>query len=75
MHHDVELNALGLRCPLPLLRTKELLRTIDPGQVLMVVADDPQAPRDIELYVTKAGHTLVLTTPMDKGQAFYIQKR
>lgn len=74
MHHDAELNALGLRCPMPLLRTKEFLRTIGTGQVLMVVADDPQAPRDIEIYVSKAGHTLVLSTPMEKGIAFYIKK-
>lgn len=74
MHYDVELDGRGLRCPLPLLRTKDLLRKLTPGDVLRVVADDPQAPRDFEVFANRGGHDLVAQAHEGGVFIFYIRR-
>lgn len=44
--HDFDLDARGLNCPLPILRTKKALNTMTSGQVLKVLATDPGSVRD-----------------------------
>jgi tRNA 2-thiouridine synthesizing protein A len=46
-------------CPIPVLRTKEALKTLAPGVLLEVVTKDPMAPVDIPAAVHKAGAVLV----------------
>ncbi|HEX9432264.1 MAG TPA: sulfurtransferase TusA family protein, partial [Burkholderiales bacterium] len=41
MNFDKELDARGLNCPLPILRTKKALAELQSGQVLKVLATDP----------------------------------
>ena len=41
MDYDKELDARGLNCPLPILRTKKALTDMSSGQVLKVLATDP----------------------------------
>ena len=41
MHFDRELDARGLNCPLPILRTKKSLNDMSSGQVIKVLATDP----------------------------------
>jgi tRNA 2-thiouridine synthesizing protein A len=41
MNFDKELDARGLNCPLPILRTKKALTDLRSGQVLKVLATDP----------------------------------
>ena len=43
MNFDKELDARGLNCPLPILRAKKTLAELQPGQVLRIIATDPQA--------------------------------
>ena len=44
MNFDKELDARGLNCPLPILRTKKALSDLQSGQVLKVLATDPDYP-------------------------------
>ena len=41
------LDARGLACPLPLVKAKAALAGLGPGDVLVVLATDPEAPIDI----------------------------
>ena len=43
MKDDLTLDALGLLCPLPVLKARKKLKTLDKGAVLTVLADDPAA--------------------------------
>lgn len=43
----MELDARGLRCPLPYVKAKLALERIAPGEALVVLATDPEAPVDI----------------------------
>ena len=45
-HADQEIDARGLNCPLPILRTKKTLNGMASGQVLHIMATDPGSIRD-----------------------------
>ena len=56
---DRHLDARGLNCPLPLLKTRQALRRLAPGQLLRVVATDAGSARDIPNYLGQSPHELV----------------
>lgn len=58
--HDVELDASGLNCPLPLLKAKLELNRMASGAVLKVIATDAGSQRDFCTFARLAGHTLLL---------------
>lgn len=62
----LELDVCQFVCPMPLLKTRQAMRQLHPGQVVHVVATDPGAWRDIPAWVGQAGHTLVHHT-QEKG--------
>ena len=47
MNWDQEIDALGLLCPLPVLKARKRLKEMQPGQVLRLLADDPAAVVDV----------------------------
>ena len=51
------LDARGLRCPLPLVKTKLALEALAPGETVLVLATDPEAPIDLAAWAGEAGHT------------------
>lgn len=56
---DVELDCLGLLCPLPVLKSRRALRALAPGDRLRVIATDPMAAIDIPHMCATDGHTLL----------------
>ena len=50
------LDARGLCCPLPVLRTRERFKTLPAGSRLDVVADDPLARLDMQAFCAREGH-------------------
>lgn len=71
---DQELDATGLNCPLPILRAKKALATMDSGQVLKIIATDPGSVKDFEAFAKQTGHTL-LDSGEEAGKfVFRIQK-
>ena len=59
MQIDLELDVRGLMCPLPLLRLKKALQTIEGGQVVLVQATDPASVLDFGVFTEQSGHTLM----------------
>jgi tRNA 2-thiouridine synthesizing protein A len=53
------LDARGLKCPLPVLKTEKRLAGLKAGAKLVVLASDPMAKVDIPLFCMKHGHTCV----------------
>jgi len=64
---DHQLDALGLRCPEPVMMVRLNIRKIASGETLLVVADDPSTTRDIPSFCRFMEHELVAqqveTTP------------
>ena len=69
-----ELDARGLNCPLPILRTKKSMNGMATGDVLKVVATDPGSVKDMEAYAKQTGHELVGSSDDDGEFTFYIKK-
>ena len=60
MSNDIKiLDATGLRCPLPVLRARRMLKDIAPGELLDVFATDKAAPADFEAFCRETGHSLI----------------
>lgn len=73
--YDNSLDAKGLNCPLPILKTKVLLNRMQAGQVLYVEATDPHSVVDFEAYCARTGHDLIhKVEDVDGVYAFYIRR-
>ncbi|CAN5261096.1 sulfurtransferase TusA family protein [soil metagenome] len=54
-----EVDARGLRCPLPILRAKKALADLDSGQVVRILATDPGSLRDFQAFSRQTGNVLL----------------
>jgi tRNA 2-thiouridine synthesizing protein A len=75
MDFDKELDARGLNCPLPILRTKKALAELQSGQVLKVVATDPGAVKDFQAFSRQTGHQLLAHSEERKEFTFFMRKK
>lgn len=55
---DAQLDALGLRCPEPIMMLRLQMRKMQDGQTLALVADDPATARDVPSFCKFMQHTL-----------------
>lgn len=67
---DVTLDVLGFHCPVPVHETKRALATMDPGNVILVMADDPETKIDIPALLNRSGDTL-LDVEEEAGEYHY----
>lgn len=75
MNFDKELDARGLNCPLPILKTKKSLADMASGQVLKVVSTDSGSVKDMQAFANQTGNALVSQTE-EKGEfVFFMQKK
>jgi TusA-related sulfurtransferase len=56
---DTILDCLGLYCPMPVLKTREAMRSMQVGQVLQVTSDDPASEADLTSWSRRTGHELL----------------
>ncbi|MBE97105.1 sulfurtransferase TusA family protein [Marinobacter sp.] len=70
---DRTLDASGLRCPMPLLKTKLELNSMSPGQELEVIATDAGSARDIPAFLELSTHQLVRTSEQNGCFTFVIK--
>jgi tRNA 2-thiouridine synthesizing protein A len=75
MQFDKELDARGLNCPLPILRTKKALTDMTSGQVLKIVATDPGAVKDFQAFSKQTGNALLSSYSVENELVFYMQKK
>ena len=75
MDFDKELDARGLSCPLPILKTKKALNDLVTGQVLKVVSTDPGSVKDMQAFANQTGNPLLSTTEEDKSYIFFLKKK
>ncbi|MGR8930622.1 MAG: sulfurtransferase TusA family protein [Gammaproteobacteria bacterium] len=72
---DLEVDATGLQCPLPLLRLKKAIMEIESGAVVKVIATDPAAHLDFGVYIDQAGHIPLRIVKESDKQIFFIKKK
>ena len=72
---NLELDASGLNCPLPLLRLKKTLTEMTSGDIVKVIATDPAAHLDFGVYSDQTGNQIVKFIKESERQIFYIKKK
>lgn len=69
-----ELDTCGLSCPLPILRLKQTLGTIESGQRLRVIATDPGSQADFAAFAAQTGNKLV-DAKAEGGKFYYVVEK
>ena len=65
---DKKIDCLGLFCPMPILKTREAMKSLAAGQVLEMTSDDPASEADMRSWSSKTGHELLA---IDRNGAVY----
>ncbi|MDA5555674.1 sulfurtransferase TusA family protein [Shimia sp. MMG029] len=71
---DLEIDALGLLCPLPVLRLRKRMEPLKDGAKVQLIADDPAAIVDVPHFCNEAGHQFLGMSETDGTLFFTIQK-
>ena len=74
MHSDHDLDVTGLTCPMPLLKAKQKLNQIQPGETLHVMATDPGSMRDFASFIKLTSHEL-LESREEEGVYHYLIRK
>ncbi|HLP71047.1 MAG TPA: sulfurtransferase TusA family protein [Rhizobium sp.] len=64
----------GLKCPLPVLKTRRRLSTMERGAELWIETTDPLAVIDIPHFCSESGHVLLASEKHEAGHRFHIRK-
>ncbi|GIU52954.1 MULTISPECIES: sulfurtransferase TusA [Shewanella] len=70
-HH---LDALGLRCPEPVMMIRKTVRKMAEGETLLITADDPATTRDIPSFCEFMDHTLIASDTEQTPYKYMIKK-
>ncbi|WP_391119334.1 sulfurtransferase TusA family protein [Psychrobacillus sp. L3] len=74
MNSTKVLDAKGLACPMPIIRTKKAMDTIDSGEILEIHLTDKGAIADIPAWAASGGHNILEHTQEDDVLKFWIKK-
>ncbi|MEC9205612.1 MAG: sulfurtransferase TusA family protein [Pseudomonadota bacterium] len=73
-NYDKELDTSGLNCPLPIIKAKKEINSMEPGQVLHVISTDPGAVNDFESFAKQTGNELLESSQKDNKFYFLLKK-
>jgi tRNA 2-thiouridine synthesizing protein A len=74
-HVRRELDVRGYNCPIPLMRAKKALATMQPGQVLKIITTDPGAEIDFKVYSEASGNPILSLEESANVLTIHIAKR
>ena len=69
-----ELDTSGLNCPLPIIKAKKEINSMEAGQVLHVISTDPGAVMDFESFASQTGNEIISSDSRDNKFFFMIKK-
>lgn len=71
---DATLDARGMLCPMPIVKTNKAMEPLRPGQVLELLATDKGSCVDVPAWCSSRKHTLLHTDTEGSVYRFYIKK-
>ena len=71
---DMKIDCLGLFCPVPILKTREVIKQMTAGQVLEMISDDPASDADVRSWSSRTGHLLLEVEKHGAVYRFFIRK-
>ena len=69
------LDARGLLCPMPVIKTAKAVKALEPGQVLKLIATDRGSIADIPAWAESTGNELLEWHEEDDALVFYVRKQ
>ena len=69
-----KLDARGLNCPLPILRTRKALNQLASGAILEVISSDPGSVKDMASFCDQTGNRLLSSAEAENSYIFMIEK-
>ncbi len=72
---DLDVDASGLKCPLPILRAKKALAQLQSGQVLKVITTDVHAVRDFQAFAKQTGNVLLAQVESQESAVHFLARR
>lgn len=72
---QAEVDAVGMNCPLPILRTKKALATMQSGEILKVKATDSGATKDFPAFAKQTGNELIASSTEGDVFVFFLKRR
>jgi tRNA 2-thiouridine synthesizing protein A len=72
---NMELDCKGMNCPLPILKTKKAIDSLESGQVLKMIATDPGSVKDMASWASRTGHELIGHTEAGEVHTYFIKKK
>ena len=74
LQEDTVLDARGLLCPMPIVKTAELMKTLAPGQLVKLITTERGSVADVPAWAGSTGNELVESHQDDGEFIFYIRK-
>jgi tRNA 2-thiouridine synthesizing protein A len=71
----VTIDALGAKCPIPIIWLAEQIRDVPVGEIIAVLADDPAAYSDIPAWCALKSHDCVHRGDLPSGWSFSVRRR
>lgn len=71
---DQTLDAKGLSCPMPVVKSKKAIDGMESGQILEIEATDKGAKNDLSAWAKSSGHELLQETEEDGVLKFWVKK-
>ena len=71
---DQELDARNLNCPLPILKAKKVINSMESGQVVKILATDPGSVKDFQAFANQTGHQLLESSEVENEFHFLLKK-
>ncbi len=75
MEFQKDVDARGLKCPLPILKAKKALNDMQTGEVLRVQATDPGSVRDFSAFARQTGNALLAHQEQDAVFTFFLRRK
>ena len=70
----ITIDALGRKCPIPIIMLAQRINEVPVGSVIAVLADDPAAETDVPAWCMMKSHDHVHTEPLERGWAIMIRR-
>jgi tRNA 2-thiouridine synthesizing protein A len=72
---DQTLDCLSLLCPMPIVKLSKAVKELQPGQTILLLADDPGAKPDMQAWAKRTGNEMLGIEEEGKIMRFYIRKK
>ena len=72
---NMELNCAGMNCPLPILKTKKAMDSLNSGDVLKMISTDPGSANDMLAWANRTGNEILKSEEVGKDFIFYVKKK